>query len=871
MDLFRRRRREQDLQREIRAHLDLEAEEQQQSGLLPGAARDSARRVFGNTVIVQEDVRAMWGWTRFDQFVQDLRLAGRLFRKSPGFTAVAVLTLALGIGANTAIFSLLNGILLKPLPYPSADRIVIPATIFQRHHTDRGSVALADVLDWKKQTDLFEGVSVYDEFDMTATGAEEPERIRVGAGDEDFFRIFDARPILGRTFSPEENQPKAAPVLVLSYGYWMRRFGGDPKAVGSDLELNGRPRRIIGVMPKDSIWPETAQIFLPIAIGTPNANLLRRDNHIFQAIARLRPGVPIERAQARLTVMGDRIGRAESNRAGTNWKLHSLSQWIVGPALRQTLLILFGAVLVVLLIACVNVANLLLARGAARQSEIAIRGALGAGSRRLLGQFFVESLLLALAGGAGGVLLGYGGLRLLRRLAPPDIPRLDGIHVDLGVLAFAAGLCLLTAVIAGLMPAIQASRLSPVRALRDRGRSVSGGVAAARVRNVLVVAEMALSVVLLTGAGLLVRSFRELQKVDPGFPSHNLLTAQVALPRSRYGGTPQRLAGFTQITEAIRRVRGVLSTSPTGALPLQGGGFYLGRVFLREGQPEPPASSDTAAQWIPVGSDYFRTIGVPIVQGRAFDSRDTTSSTPVIIISRSMAAQMFPDQSPLGRRIRSWRDENRYREIVGVADDVQYSELAERRGNTVYVPHAQEDWGSMVVAVRTAGDPDDLANSVRAAVWSVDPKLAVFEVKSMDRIVSEALARPRFSMFLLGLFAATALTLAAIGIFGVVSYAVQQRTRELGIRMALGARRADVLRIVATRAAALAIAGVLCGAAGALALTRLMTTLLFGVTPTDLPAFLAAALVLIAVVVAASCIPVRRATNVDPVVTLRYE
>jgi putative ABC transport system permease protein len=474
-------------------------------------------------------------------------------------------------------------------------------------------------------------------------------------------------------------------------------------------------------------------------------------------------------------------------------------------------------------------------------------------------------------GGLAGVALGYWGLKVLIHFAPVDVPRLDHVRVDSMVLAFATALCLLTTLVSGLMPALQAARLAPVEAFREGGRALSGGLRSGRLRNLLAVSEMALAIVLLAGAGLLIRSFALLQRIDPGFSTTNLLTMQIGLLRSRYPGPPQITEGFQRITESIRRIPGVVSASATSSLPLGGGGGYLGRVFLLDGQAEPPATQDTAAQWSVILPDYFQTMGIPVLLGRGVTDRDVRGAPPVIVISQRMAQQMFPNQSPLGRRIRSWRDENVYREIVGVVADLRYQGRGEDIGNNVYVPHTQDSWSFLRLTVRTSGDPNALLGSVRSAIWSVDNKLAIAEAKTMDRIVDEDIARPRFTMFLLGIFAATSLLLAAIGIYGVMSYAITQRTREIGIRVALGALRGDVLRMVAGRALALSAAGVACGMAGAFALTRLMKSLLFGVSPTDSVTFAVVAALLVLVAMAASFIPARRAAKVDPVITLRYE
>jgi putative ABC transport system permease protein len=867
-------KRDDDLDREIRAHLDEEARERRQDGMDEPQSIDAARRTFGNATLVKEEIRNMSRWTSLEQAWQDVRYGARLLVKNPAVSGIAILTLALGIGANTAIFSLVEGLMLKPFPYPEAERIVVPATIFQRLKTDRGSISWSDIGDWKKDSSVFEAVAAISTPDADVTGGEEPQRVRLLVADEDYFRVMGVRPMLGRAFTAEENAPKAGRVAVLTYDYWMRHYGGDEKAVGSIMEIASVPHTVIGIMPKDSTWPEKTDILRPIGTGgTPNADMLRRDNHAYQAVARLRRGLTLEQAQSRMTAMGARIARQYSIRAGTNWKIHSLRGYVLGDTIQDTLLVLLGAVLLVLLIACVNVANLLMARGATRGREVAIRNALGAGWMRLLRQFLAESLLLSAAGGAAGILVGYWGLKGLVHFAPADVPRLDEVAMNSVVLAFTFGLCVLTAIFSGLMPAIQAMRISPVEAFREAGRGFSGSLRAGRLRSAMVVAELALAIVLLAGAGLLVRSFAQMQGVDPGFPTRNLLTMRFALPYARYPKVNQVTAALQQILEGIRRIPGVRSASATSSLPLDGGGSYLGRVFLTEGQPEPPASKDTAAAWCNIQPRYFETMGIPLVQGRLFTEHDTKESTPVIVISQRMAGQMFPNGTALGRRIRSWRDENAYREIVGVVGDVRFGGLTEDIGNNVYVVQQQDTVGfhSVMLTVRTAGDPNALVKVVRGEIWSHDRKLGIADIKSMDQIVDEELARTRFSMFLLGIFAATALVLAAVGIYGVMSYTVAQRTREIGIRIALGAVRRDVLRMVAGRALVLATAGVACGIAGSVVLTRLMKALLYQVSPTDAPTLLAGSALLVLVALAAAYLPARRAMRVDPIVTLRYE
>jgi predicted permease len=857
---------------EIRAHLNLLADRYIRRGMSAADAHAAARRQFGNQTLLHEDRSDMQTFAPLENLLRDLRHGVRVLARTPGFAVVAFLTLALGIGANTAIFSMVEALLLRPLPFPGASRIVVPATIFQRSNSDTGSVAYADILDWKAQRDLFESVSAYMRGQDGVTGPFEPERVASLSVDEEYFRVMGAPLLLGRVPTAEENHLGAHRVVVLSYVYWMRRFGGDPAAVGSALEIGGTAYRILGVARKDMTWPSDAAIIRPLAVDQfPEHDRLRRDNHIFQTLARLQPGVTVEQAQTRLTAMGGRLAQDLVTRRGTNWKLHRLRDYIVGRTLRQTLLVLFAAALLVLLIACVNVANLMLARASVRAREVAIRNALGAGWKRLASQFLAEGAALAGAGGVAGMAIGYGGLRALVRFAPADVPMLGEARIDIVVLAFTLLLCFVAALVAGAAPAIHAARRDPALSLNMTARGSSSGASATRLRSLLVVSEIALALILLAGAGLLIRSFQQLQHVDPGFPTRNLLTLRLALPPSRYPGRAGAVRGFDQVAGAIRAVPGVLSVAAAGSLPIDGGGFYLGRAFLREGQPEPPATTDAHALWNPVQSGFFETLGIPVVLGRGFNDRDTAESTPAIIISQKLAREMFPGQNPLGRRIRSWRDENVYREIVGVVGDVHYDELSEAPPGLVYVPYPQSAWGQLMVCIRTAAEPSAITHSVREAIWSIDRKLSISDVKTMDEIVDSSLARLRFSMFLLTIFGSVARLLAAIGIYGVVAYSVTQRTREIGIRIALGAARRDVLRMVARGALTLAAAGIVAGIAGALALTRLMVTLLYGVSPSDARTFSIVAVVLLFVTLASAFFPARRAAKVDPIVTLRYE
>lgn len=859
-----------EIDEEIAFHLEMRAAEEPAGSAGPGGKQGTRR--FGNATTWAERTRDadLIGW--MDILAQDLRLAVRMAKKQPGFTATVVAVLALGIGANTAIFSFVNAVLLQPLPYPGAERLVVPATTFSKLNTDRGSSSFPDFFDWKAQTDLFEAVAAMGGLTFDMTGAIEPERVEGLQVTDDYFRVMNAPPLAGRTFAPEENLPKNNRVIVISESLWTRRFGRDRKAIGATVELSGEPHRIIGVMRKDSVWPDDVDLWRPAGLGpTPPDFLMRRDNHVLSAVARLRPGVTIEQAQARLTVMAARIAREPGiHREGTGWKLHTLQQWIVEPRVRGTLWVLLGAVALVLLIACVNIANLLLARTSARHREAAIRIALGAGPARLVRLFLTESALLAVAGTATGLAFAAGLKRVLLSLAPQDLPRLANVPLDGRVLGFAAALCVATALAFGLAPALMAARAPGAESLREGSQPASSGAHGPRLRSALIVAEFTLTVMLLAGAGLLLRSFRGMLHIDPGIATRNVITMQVSLPDSRYAW-PTVAAAFHQITESVRGIPDVISAAGTSALPVSGGGSYLGRVFLRQGQPQPPASRETFGAWNVIQPGYFSTMGIPIQRGRDFEASDTAKSNPVIIIGESMAREMFPEGDALGKRIRSWRDENLYREIVGIAGDTRYYNLTDKPANAVYVPHTQDAWRSLVLAVRTRVDPFALMPVIRRNIHSTDPKVAISEVRTMDAVTNRALESSRFTAFLLGLFAALALALAAVGIYGVMSYIVARRTREFGIRIALGACTRHVLGEVLGRSATLIAAGTLLGMAGAAVLTRTLTSFLYGVSPRDPAAFGFAAGLLCVIALAACALPAWRATRVRPSETLRCE
>jgi putative ABC transport system permease protein len=806
----------------------------------------------------------------------DLRYGVRMLLKNPGFTFIAVITLALGIGANTAIFSAVDAILLRSLPYRDAQQLVVPVSFNPSRGSDMGSITYADYLDWKKEN-IFEHVAAIDNVITTADltgGNGDPERVRLAIVSEDYFAVMGASPLLGRTFLPEDySTPGQARSLIISYSLWQRRYGGDPKITEQKIYPNGRPYLVAGVMPQDSLWPDDRDIFVPLAVGpNPGPDLQRRDNKVFLGVARLKPGASLKQVNA---VMGAWARRLELDhpviRKGWSNRAIPLREYIVGKELRTSLLVLLAAVGFVLLIACVNVANLLLSRAAAREREMAIRLAIGSSRLRLIRQLLTESSLLALLGGIGGFLLAIWGVDLLKMIAPSNTPRLEEIVISSGVLIFTLVISLVTAVVCGLIPAIQASRTDLNQTLKESGRGAPGGAKSKFVRNALVVSEVALSLVLLIGAGLLIRSFMRVQQIDPGFNVDRLVTMRLNSPRIRYPDDARVAAFYKDIIERVKAAPGVARAAISSALPLGGGGLYLGRVFLIEGEPEPPAGFEHPASWNVVSPDYFATTGMRLIKGRDFDERDTAESNKVIIINETLARRMFPNKEPIGKRIKSWRDENKLREIVGVVQDVRYYGRDDELRGLVYVPHNQDSWRSMALSVRTNNDPNDVISSIRNQIASVDRDLAIANIVTMATHLDRSVAPRRMSMLLLAVFAGLAALLAAIGIYGVLSYFVAQCSHEIGIRIAMGAQTRDVLRLVVKQGMMLTLTGIGVGLIGAFALTQLMKSLLFGVSASDPLTVVVVTMMLVIVALLACYIPARRATKVDPMVALRCE
>jgi putative ABC transport system permease protein len=799
---------------------------------------------------------------------QDIKYGVRGFVKNPGFTLVAVLALALGIGTNTAIFSVVNGVLLRPLPYPGAERLVH----FEGVNPDRGisgsHLSIPDFRDWQSQTDAFESLAAYvDSGGMTLTGdGAEPERVQSGVVTPSFFPTMGVTPLMGRGLLREDVVAKES-VAVLSYGLWQRRFGANPNIVGSSFTCGGSTRcTVVGVMPRGFDYPSKAQIW---TVLYPNPGE-RRNNRYVEVIGRLKPTATIDEAQSQIETINARLRQQyPDTNEGWSARLKGLQDHMT-INVRTSLLLLLGAIGFVLLIACANIANLLLARAASRRKEIAVRTALGAGRWRIIRQLLTESLLLATIGGAAGLALSLLLTKLLIAISPPDVPRLDQVGLDARVLGFTVGVVGLVGLLFGLAPALQASKPDLNDVLKEGGRGSNEGHGRNRVRALLVVSEIALSVLLLIGAGLLVKSFMLLREVNPGFDAKNVLTMRVALGA---GYTePQQLATFfRELTGRVSALPGVESAGATLTLPLNGSDYDVGRTFVPEGR---PLATEEALQteYYVVTPDYFKTMRIPVNTGRSFTDHDTAENPKVVVVNQTIVRRVFAGENPIGKRITVWPDEQFPREIVGVVGDVKSDKLEMETEYQVYVPYAQDAaWGALSLAVRTKGESDALTLPVRNAIFSIDKNQPAYDVKTMDDVFSASVANTRLVVLLFGVFSMFALLLASIGIYGVIAYSIAQRTQEIGVRLALGAQTRDVLRMVITQGLILTLIGAGLGLAGAFAATRVMRGLLYGVSATDPMIFVGVSLLLTVVALLACYIPARRATKVDPMTALRYE
>jgi putative ABC transport system permease protein len=801
-------------------------------------------------------------------FRQDLRYGLRMLLRSRGVTAVAVLALALGIGANTAIFSLVEVVLLRPLPFRDADRL----TMVWENNLQRGiqefTISAPTFLDYRSQSGVFEGMVAFEAASFALTGRGEPERIRGLRVTTGFLPLLGVRPARGRDFLPAEMRPGGEGVIIVSHGLWVRRFGSDPNLLGQALTLDGKSFTVSGIMAPGFEFPErTVEFWMPLVFTAQDMSF--RGYHHLSVIARLKADVPLEQAWAEMNGLAGRLAQQHpvTNR-GWGVTLVPLRDQQVREV-RLALLIMFGAVGFVLLIACASIANLLLARNAAREREIAIRAALGAGRLRLVRQLLAESVLLALLGGGAGLFLTPWLTRLLLAISPEDLvlPQQIGIHA--GVLGFTLAVSLVTGLVFGVIPAVQASRTNLNESLKEGGRSATEGFRRHRIRSGLVILEVALALVLLVGAGLMTRSFLRLQAVDPGFRADHVLTVRLSLSESKYSEDRQRAAFFRDLLERVETLPGVQTVAVTNCLPLVSD---FVRLFEIEGRPAPGPGEAPAASFRAVTPGYFRAMGVAVRRGRHFSEQDGAESAGVAIVNEDLTRRYWPKEDPIGKRVHLGKlDRMGWRTIVGVVSDVRHRALDTPALGELYVPYSQWPQAATTLVVRTTWEPVQMAGAIRAEVRAVDRDQPIGEIRTMERVVSESVAPRRAVVTLLGVFASLALILAAVGIYGVIAFSVVERTHEIGIRMALGAQRSDVLRMVVEQGLVLALVGVAIGAVASLVLTRVLSSLLYGVSATDPWTFLGVSLLLTVVAVLASYLPARHATKVDPLVALRTE
>jgi predicted permease len=806
---------------------------------------------------------------------QDLRYSARMLLKRPGFTLVAILTLALGIGANTAIFTVVNAALLRPLPYPESERLVVVATTMRRERVETRRSSYPDFLDWRDQNTVFEWIAAREDTSFTLTGGAEPERVDGELVSADYFPLLHARAALGRTFLPEEDRaPDTHRVALVGHGLWHRRFGGSPTLIGQTIQLNDGNYTVVGVMPEGFRGiSDQAEIWLPMMMVSSirYAGILQQRNQRWHStVARLKPGVTSAQAQAEMDAIMLRLEQAYPNSNRSRGALVTpLHEQLFG-SLQLTLWILLGAVGCVLLVACANVANLQLQRAAERQPEMAVRLALGATPQRLIRQLLTENLLLALIGGALGILIALWSVDFLTNLSPVTFPSFVNLTLDGRVLGFTLSISLLTGALFGLAPALQAARPALNETLKAGGRNASGGPGRSHLLSSLVVSEISLALMLLIGAGLMIRSLQRSQAVDPGFDVERLLTMQVSLPPQRH--PRDRIIAFSQqLRERLHTLPGAQSVALASDLPL--GGSTSGGPIELEGMHDTPAGGEIRMFRHRVTPGFFSTLGIPLIKGRDFTASDHAQSPGVVIISESMARRYWPNEDPLGKRLRETSSGDSWLSIVGVVGEVKYRGLPQNPNADpdVYFPLLQEPNRSLFLAVRTSVDPASLAAGARGALRKLDPDLPAYRVTTMAERVANQSTQSRFSAWLLGIFSALALVLAAVGIYSVMAYAVEQRSREIGIRVALGASSAVVLKMVIGQGMRLALLGIALGLGAALALTQTMKRLLFGVSATDSMTFIGVAVLLALVALVACYVPARRASKVDPMVVLRCE
>lgn len=806
-----------------------------------------------------------------ETLLQDFRFGARTLRQSPGFTLVAVIALALGIGANTAIFSVINSVLVRPLPFANPDRLVMVWESVPQQNSFREAAAAANFLDWKDQNTSFEQIAAYREDNFNITGTEKPEQVPGCRVNPSLFQVLGVQPLMGHTFQDDEQDLQS---VVISKGLWERLFASDANIIGRKIVVNGEPLTITAVMPAGFDFPEGISLWVrarykvPEHPLTPNSDLSTdRARQYMNVIALLKPGITIKQAQLDMDAICSRLEQQYPNsNMGRSVSLVSLHEEEVG-AVRPILMVLFAAVGFVLLIVCANVANLLMVRAATRQKEIAIRIALGASRRRIAQQLLTESLMLALAGGGAGLLVALWGISPLVALIPADIHGLQNIGVDARVLGFVMTISLVTGVIFGLLPAMQASKVDLNESLKDSSRGSTEGRRGAALRSALIVSEIALSLVLLIGAGLMLKSFMRLQQVDLGFATGNLLTMRLTLPQTKYPEKRDQTRFFQQVIQRVQAAPGVESAAAISRLPLTPGNSS--RSFTIEGRAVANTQNPPSADYRVISPDYFHTMGIPILKGRAFTELDNAEAAASVIINETAARRYWPDEEPIGKRLQI--ESNEWIEIIGVVGDVKHMGQDSKTNPEVYMSYLKRPWPVMTIVARSPQNTTALGETLREAVMAVDRDQPVYEIKTVEQLVSRSVARRRSNMLLLGIFAVVAMVIAAVGIYGVMSYSITQRKHEIGIRIALGASRRDILKMVLGYGLTLALIGVAAGAVAALMLTRLIESLLFGVSATDPATFALISAILVGVALGACFVPARRATKVDPMIALRDE